>query len=46
MTKLKQPQAVIMNRLMNVHSDGLGHQNNTEVNQSQRNMPARKGLNL
>ena len=46
MTTLKQPQAEVKNRLMDVHSDGLGHQNNTEVNQSQRNMPARKVLNL
>ena len=46
MTSLKQPQAEDMNGLMDVHCDGFGQQNNTEVNQCQRNMPARKGLNL
>ena len=46
MTSLKQPQAEDMNRLMDERCEAFGHQKNTEVNQCQRNMPVRKGLNL
>ena len=46
MISLKEPQGEDMNRLMDVRGDEFGHQNTTEVNQCQRNMPVRKGLNL